>query len=457
MSAPPPALLPFFLFWVVDFARYMATDLIVVLDELWTRLYRRAQPPLPPSLPLVSVVMAGFNEAETMPLTLASLAAQSYPNLEIVVIDDGSTDGTSASVDAFLAAAPEGAPPCRLVTLERRNGKAAALNLGLQLARGELIVYVDADTTFDRDGVEQIVRPMLLDARVGAVGGNIVARNARQNALTQCVSLEYLFSISVGRRFRSLFNVLHVISGAFGAFRRELVESVGGHTPTSGNDGDLTLKVRRVCDRIVFAHRALAMTTTPTTFAKLIKQRRRWDRNLIKNKLRRHRDLLDLRSTRFRWANAFLVVDAAFFNLVMGFRWVFAFGLVAWFLPQRLPIIAVTSYLLYLCGGAFQLAIAQWLQPPRTESALVQWIYLPLYPLYKSLFRLVRLYSYVEELASQASYADVFAPRHVSLEALAYDNRGRLRLRHLVRSLLWPFGKSAAPARVPVEIRTDYE
>jgi cellulose synthase/poly-beta-1,6-N-acetylglucosamine synthase-like glycosyltransferase len=442
--------LPFFLFWVVDFARYMATDLIVVLDELWTRLFRKPDPSLPSAVPLVSVVMAGYNEAETMPLTLGSLAEQTYPNLEIVVVDDGSLDGTTRAVQDFLANPPPGSPPCRLVTLKRRNGKAAALNLGLSLARGDLIVYVDADTSFDRDAVEQIVRPMLFDPDVGAVGGNIVARNARENPLTQCVSLEYLFSISIGRRFRSMFNILHVISGAFGAFRRELVEAVGGHTPTSGNDGDLTLKLRRVSERIVFAHRALCMTKTPADWKPLVKQRRRWDRNLIKNKLRRHRDLLDLRSTRFRWANAFLVVDAAFFNLVMGFRWVVAFTLVAIELPGRLPTIALISYTIYLCGGAFQLAIAQWLQPPKSESRFTQWLYLPLYPLYKSFFRLVRLYSYVEELASQASYADVFAPRHVSLEALDYDNRGSIRLGQLIRSLLWPFGGRRA-SRVPVE------
>jgi hypothetical protein len=185
----------------------------------------------------------------------------------------------------------------------------------------------------------------------------------------------------------------------------------------------------------------MCMTKSPATFKPLIKQRRRWDRNLIKNKLRRHRDLLDLRSTRFRWANAFLVLDAGFFNLVMGFRWVVAFSLVAWFMPQRIVPLFVTSYVLYVLGGALQLAIAQWLQPPTTESSFSQWLYLPLYPLYKSMFRLVRLYSYIEEFASQASYADVFAPRHVSLEALRYDNRGRIRLRQLLRSLLWPFGK----------------
>ena len=436
--------IPFVLFWLTDFIRYMATDLVVAVLELRRRWRRAPKVEVPPNPPLVSVVMAGFNEADTMPLTLASLREQSWPQLEVIVVDDGSTDGTSDEVRAFLARHRPGRGPtpwCRLVTLRRRNGKAAALNLGLSMARGEYIVYVDADTTFARDAVFEIIRPMLDDPDCGAVGGNIIARNAAQNVLTQLVAIEYLFSISVGRRFRSLVNMLHVISGAFGAFRRDVIDAVGGHTPTSGNDGDLTLKVRRVAKRLVFAERALCETKTPATLRALVKQRRRWDRNLVKNKLRRHRDLLDLRAARFRLGNALMIVDALVFNLILGMRWVFVFAAALWLAPERLPRLLWFSYLVYLGADTFQLALAQWLQPPPRGQRLAQWLYLPLYPLYKSFFRLVRLYSYVEEFGRQASYADVFAPAAVSRAALDYDNAGRMRLRHLLRALVWPWGR----------------
>src|SRR5207245_324485 len=179
--------------------------------------------------------------------------------------------------------------------------------------------------------------------------------------------------------------------GAFGAFRREVIEAVGGHTPTSGNDGDLTLKVRRVAGRLVFAHGALCETKTPATLRALVKQRRRWDRNLIKNKLRRHRDLLDPRAARFRLANAVLIVDALVFNLVLGMRWIVVFAALLWLAPEQLPRLLFFSYLVYVAADSFQLAIAQWLQPPSAGARLAQWLYLPLYPLYKSFFRLVRL------------------------------------------------------------------
>src|SRR5262249_12710822 len=172
--------LPFLLFWICDFLRYMATDLVVAALEVRSRWRAAPAPQMPRDPPLVSVIMAGFNEADTMPLTLASLAEQSWPNLEVIVVDDGSVDGTSDQVRAFLSRSRGGrgpAPWCRLVTLRRRNGKAAALNLGLGLARGDYIVYVDADTTFETNAIFEIVRPMLEDPDCGAVGGNIIARN----------------------------------------------------------------------------------------------------------------------------------------------------------------------------------------------------------------------------------------------------------------------------------------
>ncbi len=447
MTAPPPEYIPFLFFWLTDFARYLLTDIVVLFTELTERRSRNATAVrdaliVRPDLPLVSVLMAGYNEVETIPATLASLAEQTYRNMEVVIVDDGSSDGTSAAVQAFLDGGGTRGIDCRLVTLRQRNGKAAALNLALGLARGSLIVYVDADTSFDRDSIAEIITPLLTDRTVGAVGGNIIVRNINVNILTRLVSLEYLFSISIGRRFRSEFNILHVISGAFGAFRRELLQAVGGHTPTSGNDGDLTLKIRRVAHRLVFAHRAVCMTNTPYRLKALIKQRRRWDRNLIKNKLRRHRDLLDMRSSRFKWSNAFLVLDAVFFNIILGLRWVLVFGATAIVAPESIPRALFFSYAIYVVGAAVQLRVARWLQPDRNSSGDPEWLYLPIYPLYKSLLRLVRLYAYFEETVRQASYADVFAPRAVSEAALAYDNSGRIPLRSLAAALLWPFKSS---------------
>jgi poly-beta-1,6-N-acetyl-D-glucosamine synthase len=452
----PSAAALFLLLWGIDLVRYGAAAVVLVIDECARRLSRRHAPsPKPPPLanaPLVSVVMAGHNEADSMPLTLRSLAEQTWPNLEVIVVDDGSSDGMSAAVRAFTACRGGGgvraescdpAPWLRLVTLRRRNGKAAALNTGVLLARGSFIVFVDADTSFDRDAVWEIVRPMLADPRCGAVAGNLLARNATENLLTGLTAIEYLFSISMGRRFRSLLNMLNVVSGAFGAFRRDVLEAVGGHTPTSGNDGDLTLKVRSVTERLVFADRAICRTKTPRTWRALAKQRRRWDRNLVKNKLRRHRDLLDPTSAGFRAGTAALLLDAVFFNVMLGGRWVAAFLLALWIVPHEVPALALLSYAAHLALSAAKLSAAAFVQPAPAAERVRMALLLPLFPLYKIGLRLVRLYSYWEELLRQASYSDVFAPAAVSREAMAFDDASRLRLSHLTRRVLWPWQRTA--------------
>jgi glycosyltransferase involved in cell wall biosynthesis len=454
VTPPQAAILPFLLFWVLDFGRYGIAGLVLAVQEGALRWARRrrgdACSRVPPGAPLVSVVMAGFNEADSMPVTLRSLAEQTWPRMEVIVVDDGSVDGTSTAVRPFLEEggrpAGDGAahsstprPWLRLVTLRRRNGKAAALNTGLLLARGEFVVFVDADTSFDRDAIEAIVRPMLEDPRCGAVAGNLLVRNARATVLTELVATEYLFSISLGRRFRSMLNLLNVVSGAFGAFRRELLVAVGGHTPTSGNDGDLTLKIRRVTDRIVFAHQAICMTKTPATWPALVKQRRRWDRNLVKNKLRRHRDLLDLSAPAFRWSNAALLVDAVMFNLVLGSRWVIAFVFALIVAPGEVPRLAALSYAIHLASCGVKLGAAQWIQPAPPAERLKMALFLPLYPLYRAVLRLVRLYAYGEELVHQRSYWDVFAPAAVSREAQEFDNASDLAVSDLARGFVWPW------------------
>jgi cellulose synthase/poly-beta-1,6-N-acetylglucosamine synthase-like glycosyltransferase len=466
---PGAAAIPFVLFWVLDFGRYTLTVLVLAVDEClrrWSaRRGRGRRPDLDgASVPLVSVIMAGHNEADSMPLTLKSLAEQTWPKMEVIVVDDGSTDGTSAEVRSFLEQwsayghparrrLHDPLPWARIVTLDRRNGKAAALNVGLMLARGPLIVFVDADTTFDRDAIFEIVRPMLEDPRCGAVAGNLVVRNATDNALTQLVATEYLFSISMGRRFRSLVNLLNVVSGAFGAFRRDILDAVGGHAPTSGNDGDLTLKVRRLTERIAFAHQAICRTKTPKTWKALVKQRRRWDRNLVKNKLRRHRDLLDVASPRFRLGDAVLVLDALFFNVVLGSRWVAATLLALWIDPAEVPSLLALSYLIHLGTSLVKLSVAHGLQAGPVRERLRLLLFLPLYPFYKAILRVVRLYAYFEEVVHQASYADVFAPAAVSREALAFDNDSRLRLRELAAALLWPWRRGDAwPRRAAAKL-----
>ena len=168
MRAPPPALLPFFLFWVVDFARYMATDLLVVIEELWARWRQPVDPPLPSPLPLVSVVMAGYNEADTMPGTLLSLTTQTYTNLEIVVVDDGSVDRTAAVAEQKGAL---------VVRLPYNLGIGGSVQTGFRYAFDNgfrLAVRLDGDGQHDASQLPKLLAPLEAGAADLVIGSRFV-------------------------------------------------------------------------------------------------------------------------------------------------------------------------------------------------------------------------------------------------------------------------------------------
>jgi cellulose synthase/poly-beta-1,6-N-acetylglucosamine synthase-like glycosyltransferase len=152
------------------------------------RSRRRAKVPTPDrrkKRPLVSVVVAGRNEAETIGKCVRTLCDQDYPNLEILIIDDNSTDRTSAEVLPYTRTGK-----VRLVrnnSSRGRVGRPSASNLGLRLARGEFLVSLDADTTFDRHLVSALVE-QFDDPEVGVVAGNVVIRNWRSNTRSRSTS-----------------------------------------------------------------------------------------------------------------------------------------------------------------------------------------------------------------------------------------------------------------------------
>lgn len=220
--------------------------------------------------PFVSVIIAAFNEEKVIAQTLRSLLASTHKQLEIIVVDDGSTDQTSACVRAQFA------DETRLRLFTRPNGgKAAALNFGLTQARGSLIIALDADTIFPPPTLTALVREFN-DARVGAVAGNAKVGN-RLNLITRWQALEYITAQNLDRRAFALLNCITVVPGAVGAWRRDLLEQVGGFaSDTLAEDQDLTLKIRQLGYHIAYAADAVAYTEAPDTLRSLAKQRFRW-------------------------------------------------------------------------------------------------------------------------------------------------------------------------------------
>jgi len=247
--------------------------LVLGVFALWHRLRIDARtPPLvfPEDGPWVSVLIPCFNEEKVIESSVRRILASRWANLEIIVLDDGSKDSTAQIVrDAF---ADE--PRVTLMSFEN-GGKARALNRGLESARGEIVVALDADTLFPPDTIAKLAR-WFDDPRVGAVAGNAIVGN-RVNLVTRWQALEYVTAQNLERRALAAVGAVTVVPGAVGAWRKAALAALGGYPPdTLAEDQDLTLAVQRAGWRVEFDPEARAYTEAPDTVAGLLKQRYRW-------------------------------------------------------------------------------------------------------------------------------------------------------------------------------------
>ncbi len=220
--------------------------------------------------PLVSVVVPAYNEERVICRTIESLLQSDYPKLEIIIVDDGSADET------YAVAASEFADVDIVSVYTKPNGgKAEALNFGWQKARGDIIIALDADTVFTSQTVSALAH-RFADERVGAIAGNAKVGN-RVNVVTKWQALEYVTSQNFDRRAFSSLNCITVVPGAVGAWRRSVIEEIGGFSSdTLAEDQDLTIEVRKRHYRIGYEEAAIGYTEAPDTLRNLAKQRFRW-------------------------------------------------------------------------------------------------------------------------------------------------------------------------------------
>ncbi len=410
----------FWFFVMFDFPRYILTDVYIYLVERLRPFFvsqareKAFASFLTMNPPLVSVVVPALNEQDSIAWTVMSLKEQTYKNLEIIVVDDGSTDATPQVCRRLSRL--EGV---RYFRFEERAGKSAALNYGLKHARGRYVVFVDSDASFDRDAIFELIMAFA-DPKVGAVSGNLMARNRRTNLLTALQHIEYLFTISVGRRIRAHFGMLPVISGAFGAFIKDVVDidSLGGHEPGPGNDSDLTIRVRKIGYRIAFAPRAICLTDVPENFPHFIKQRWRWDRNIVKNRLRKHDDVFNPFNANFRLKDALSFYDTLFFHLVLGMITIIYLADMYTNYRGIFFLIVLLNYLIYFVSECLELLIVAAFSGKASDLLLI--VYLPLYNPYKIFLKLFRITGYLQELLLYYSYRDRFAPLKVRLRMIRW-------------------------------------
>ena len=280
--------------------------------------------------PTISILAPAYNEEATIETSLRALLALQYPNLEVIVISDGSRDKTVQVLTDRFSLVPvktiyeqrirtkpvrtlyrSSAYPALVVVDKENGGKADALNVGLSFARGELVCAMDADTLIEGDGLQRMVRPFLYATDVVATGGTIrvvngsevkhgrvVKANVPTNLLAGVQVVEYLRAFLFGRLGWNRLGGNIIISGAFGLFQRDAVVSAGGYLhDTVGEDMELVLRLKRRsyehggAGKIAFVPDPVAWTEVPESTKVLGRQRDRWHRGLA-DVLWRHRRMM---------------------------------------------------------------------------------------------------------------------------------------------------------------------
>lgn len=260
----------------------------ILLTTLAVRAARRPPPPPPlqhlvPSF--VSVLIPAFNEERVIEASVRHILSSRGPRIEVIIIDDGSSDDTAAVVMRAFAIDPR----VRLLSLPN-GGKAHALNQGLRVAKGDIVVALDADTRFEPDTIAKLVR-WFADPVVGAVAGNARIGNV-VNLVTRWQEIEYITAQNLERRALSALDAITVVPGAVGAWRRTTLDDVGGFaSDTLAEDQDLTIAVQRAGWKVVCDDRAIAWTEAPESFRALFKQRYRWAFGTLQS-LWKHRGIL---------------------------------------------------------------------------------------------------------------------------------------------------------------------
>lgn len=356
---------------------------------------------------LVSVVVVGHNEADALETCVRSLREQSHDELEIILVSDGSFD---AMREVAARLVREGLAT-RMIATDLRAGKSAGVNLALAACRGDIIVNVDCDCSYDRFAIEELLKAFD-DPAVGGACGDIRPRNGDASLIARFQEIEYLLAISVGKLVGNAFDQVTCLSGAFSGFRREALRQVGAFDVGGGEDLDVTLRLRGRGWRVAFMPAALCYTDVPVRPMALVRQRLRWERDAVRLRFRKHRAVMAPQAVRFNIAEAAHQWEFFLFNVVGSVAFPFY---LAWLFTtygdSALPILIAMQLGLFLVDGAmlFLAGLVTGQAAFRRNG-----VYLIGFTLFTSyVMRFVRTWAYLEEWFLCASIHDNYVPHRV--------------------------------------------
>ena len=267
--------------------------------------------------PLVSILIPCYNEEKVLTSAIRAVTNFTYPNLEIIIIDDGSSDTT---LEVAQSLELEG----RIRVIHQSNaGKAAALNRGLSESQGDYFMCIDADSQLNRECIDQGIRHFSHDPNLAAVAGSVEIGN-REGVIPSFQRLEYVSGLNLFKSAQSFLRMVTVIPGPVGLFKKSAVEEVGGYKlETYAEDCELTLRLLTAGYRTVYDPTMIAITEAPEELSSLVSQRYRWSRGVFQAILVNKSWLLHpIRSPRNFVILAYMIIESV---LIPTCNFVFAF------------------------------------------------------------------------------------------------------------------------------------
>ena len=280
----------------------------------------------PTTRPLVSILVPCYNEETVLATAVRSILQFDYPNIEVIIIDDGSTDRTLEVAHTLQMKG-------RVRVIHQQNaGKAAALNRGLSECQGEYFMCMDADSLLRPNCIDQSLRYLQEDLTLAAVAGAVEIGNAK-GVIPSFQQLEYISGLNLFKAAQSFLKSVTVIPGPVGLFRKSAVEAVGGYrTNTYAEDCELTLRLLTHGFGTIYVPTMIAVTEVPEDFASLISQRYRWSRGVVQAILANKKWILrPIRAPRNFFILSYMIIESIFIPIC---NFLFAFTAL-WFALER--------------------------------------------------------------------------------------------------------------------------
>jgi cellulose synthase/poly-beta-1,6-N-acetylglucosamine synthase-like glycosyltransferase len=367
---------------------------------------RRRSDGVPAGDASVSVIIPTFNGGSGLEPSIMSLHRQTLRPVEIIVVDDGSTDQTRAIAERARALGLVNMVICH----GTRCGRSAAINAAARFASGDLLLTVDADTVFEPTAVARLAAAFD-DPRVGGASCNIAISNERDSLWTGLQSVEYLMSISAGRSILNVLDAIACLSGACSMYRRDVFLRQGGLDVGPGEDLEYSLRLRRLGYVIRFVPDAWAETDGPTSAISLLRQRARWDRDALRIRFMMYGELSFFHRLE-RLPDTLQRLDFVIFDLVPTLSFPFYLVYIVLLMgDQAVPFLAAI-YVLLLWISIFNMALAFALF--NRSVGLFGLAAALIFPLYQGVYlKCARFFSYSSEILFATSRSDDFVPPRV--------------------------------------------